>query len=200
MSNQTKQRDYLFDNYKAFLILLVVIGHFIEPAYNNNTLLYTLKWLIFSFHMPAFIFISGYFSKRELPFLTLVRKLLVPYVIYELCYYFMYTELLHKDTGLYFLRPKFSLWYIIVEQIIRRCEIFSVNWDLHKDTGLYLLRPKFSLWYIMALFIWSAKLRDKRPVKIHSRKEEWIKDQNSWNAQEIIRHIRTSDQKSGDNR
>ena len=28
MSNQTKQRDYLFDNYKAFLILLVVIGHF----------------------------------------------------------------------------------------------------------------------------------------------------------------------------
>lgn len=46
MSNQTKQRDYLFDNYKAFLILLVVIGHFIEPAYNNNTLLYTLKWLI----------------------------------------------------------------------------------------------------------------------------------------------------------
>ena len=86
MSNQTKQRDYLFDNYKAFLILLVVIGHFIEPAYNNNTLLYTLKWLIFSFHMPAFIFISGYFSKRELPFLTLVRKLLVPYVIYELCY------------------------------------------------------------------------------------------------------------------
>ena len=36
MSNQTKQRDYLFDNYKAFLILLVVIGHFIEPAYNNT--------------------------------------------------------------------------------------------------------------------------------------------------------------------
>ena len=47
------------------------------------------------------------------PFLILVRKLLVPYVIYELCYYFMYTELLHKDTGLYLLRPKFSLWYIM---------------------------------------------------------------------------------------
>lgn len=84
MSNQTKQRDYLFDNYKALLIILVVIGHFIEPAYKNNTLLYTLKWLIFSFHMPAFIFISGYFSKRELSFGTLVRKLAVPYVIYEL--------------------------------------------------------------------------------------------------------------------
>lgn len=113
MSNKTKQRDYLFDNYKALLIILVVIGHFIEPAYKNNTLLYTLKWVIFSFHMPAFIFISGYFSKRELPFLTLVRKLAVPYVIYEFIYYFMYTELLHQDTGLYLLQPKFSLWYIM---------------------------------------------------------------------------------------
>lgn len=113
MSTQSKQRDYLFDNYKALLIILVVVGHFIEPAYKNNTLLYTLKWLIFSFHMPAFIFISGYFSKRELPFGTLVRKLAVPYVIYELLYYFMYTELLHKDTGLYLWLPKFSLWYIL---------------------------------------------------------------------------------------
>lgn len=113
MSTQGKQRDYLFDNYKALLIVLVVIGHFIEPAYKNNILLYTLKWLIFSFHMPAFIFISGYFSKRDLSFGTLVRKLAVPYVIYELLYYFMYTELLQKDTGLYLLLPKFSLWYIL---------------------------------------------------------------------------------------
>lgn len=96
MSNQTKQRDYLFDNYKALLIILVVIGHFIEPAYKNNTLLYTLKWLIFSFHMPAFIFISGYFSKRELSFGTLVRKLAVPYVIYELLYLFR-TPLVEND-------------------------------------------------------------------------------------------------------
>ena len=26
------QREYLFDNYKVLLILLVVIGHFIEPS------------------------------------------------------------------------------------------------------------------------------------------------------------------------
>ena len=66
METVKKQRDYLYDNYKAFLIFLVVIGHFIEPAYTNHEFLYTLKWFIFAFHMPAFIFISGYFSKREL--------------------------------------------------------------------------------------------------------------------------------------
>ena len=65
-TSAAKQRDYLFDNYKALLIVLVVMGHFIEPCYRNNEFLYTLKWLIVSFHMPAFIFISGYFSSLEL--------------------------------------------------------------------------------------------------------------------------------------
>ena len=55
-----KERDYLFDNYKAFLIVLVVVGHFIEVASDDNVVMETTKWIIFSFHMPAFVFISGY--------------------------------------------------------------------------------------------------------------------------------------------
>lgn len=113
METVKKQRDYLYDNYKAFLIFLVVIGHFIEPAYTNHEFLYTLKWFIFAFHMPAFIFISGYFSKRELPFKDLVCKLAVPYLVYEVIYYLLYTVFLHKPATLDFLCPKFSLWYIL---------------------------------------------------------------------------------------
>lgn len=113
MSAQAKTRDYLFDNYKAFLIVLVVTGHFIEPCYDNNSLLYTLKWFIFSFHMPAFIFISGYFSKRELPLSVLVKKLLVPYLVYQFFYYLLYTALLEKETAYNPLLPKFSLWYLL---------------------------------------------------------------------------------------
>ena len=44
MSQTIKERDYLFDNYKAFLIILVVIGHFIQPCYKNNAFLYDLKY------------------------------------------------------------------------------------------------------------------------------------------------------------
>ena len=36
--------------------------------------------------MPAFIFISGYFSKRELPLSVSIRKLAVPYLVYEVIY------------------------------------------------------------------------------------------------------------------
>lgn len=113
MRSQTSGRDFLFDNYKAFLIILVIISHFTDSNYMNNSFLYTLKWLIVSFHMPAFVYISGYFSKREHSFLTLVQKLLVPYFVYECVYYFLYTLILHKETGFYFLYPKFSLWYLL---------------------------------------------------------------------------------------
>lgn len=109
----TKPRDYLFDNCKAFLILMVVLGHFTEGSYQQTEFLYTLKWLIVSFHMPAFIFISGYFSKRELSAGALIRKLGIPYLIYEVIYYLLYTLVLHRPTTLALLFPKFSLWYIL---------------------------------------------------------------------------------------
>lgn len=107
-----KTRDYLFDNYKAFLIFLVVTAHFIGPSARENSFLYVLKWLIVSFHMPAFIFISGYFSKRTPSFRSLLQKLAIPYLIYELFYYALYL-ILGKETSLELLRPKFTLWYLM---------------------------------------------------------------------------------------
>ena len=113
MGTESKTRDYLFDNYKVFLIFLVVTGHFIGPSVSDNTFLLLLKWVIVSFHMPAFIFISGYFAKKELPVFTIVKKLAVPYIAYEIIYYLWYVFIVHKDTGLRLLKPKFTLWYLL---------------------------------------------------------------------------------------
>lgn len=113
MNTSAPRRDFLFDNYKAILIILVIIGHFTDLNYENNLFLYQLKWLISSFHMPAFIYISGYFSKRQHSLAELVQKLLIPYIVYECIYYLLYTFILHRPTGLYLLYPKFSLWYIL---------------------------------------------------------------------------------------
>lgn len=113
MNTSTSRRDFLFDNYKAILIILVIIGHFTDLNYENNLFLYHMKWLISCFHMPAFIYISGYFSKRQHSLAELVQKLLIPYIVYECIYYLLYTFILHRPTGLYLLYPKFSLWYIL---------------------------------------------------------------------------------------
>lgn len=113
MNTSAARRDFLFDNCKAILIVLVIIGHFTDLNYGNNAFLYHLKWLISAFHMPAFIYISGYFSKRLHSVAELAQKLLIPYVVYECVYYLLYTFILHRPTGLYLLYPKFSLWYIL---------------------------------------------------------------------------------------
>lgn len=109
-----RPREYLFDNCKALLILLVVIGHFVEPSseYSVNPFLYDLKWGIYSFHMPAFVFISGYFSKKKASLRKLLGTIVIPYFVYEIFYFLLYL-LLDKETGLYFSRPKFSLWYLM---------------------------------------------------------------------------------------
>ena len=113
MKMEKRQREYLFDNYKVLLIVLVVIGHFIEPCYDQNPFLYDLKWGIVAFHMPAFIFISGYFSKKIPSVKKLVGGLVIPYFVYEVVYYLLYTYVLDKETELYFTRPKFTLWYLL---------------------------------------------------------------------------------------
>lgn len=45
--------------------------------------------------------------------MILIRRLAVPYVIYEIIYYFLYTVFLHKSTELALLKPKFTLWYLL---------------------------------------------------------------------------------------
>ena len=58
-----KERDTYFDNLKFILILLVVVGHLIEP-FNDEAAMGAIYRFIYSFHMPLFIFAAGYFAKR----------------------------------------------------------------------------------------------------------------------------------------
>lgn len=54
-------REIKLDNFKGILIFLVVLGHIVGVSKEGveNIVNY-----IYSFHMPAFVFISGYFSKN----------------------------------------------------------------------------------------------------------------------------------------
>ena len=57
------ERNYKMDNIKAFLIFLVVLGHLLElvPGQKSEWLYY----VIYTFHMPAFVYITGYFSRPD---------------------------------------------------------------------------------------------------------------------------------------
>ena len=56
-----RQRDYKMDNIRFFLIFCVLLGHFLElfvGAFSSD-----LYKIIYSFHMPAFLFLTGFFAR-----------------------------------------------------------------------------------------------------------------------------------------
>ncbi len=59
-----KSRIYKYDNVKALLIFLVVIGHMTTDYVSDNAMVRWITLWIYSFHMPAFIFVSGLVHKQ----------------------------------------------------------------------------------------------------------------------------------------
>lgn len=53
-----------WDNLKSGLIYFVVLGHFVQIMKCDSAFLRGLQFFIYTFHMPAFLFVSGLFSKR----------------------------------------------------------------------------------------------------------------------------------------
>lgn len=62
MKGSERARDYFIDNLKAVLIVLVIIGHF-SMKYDWVPAVERLGKLIYTFHMPCFVFVSGYLAK-----------------------------------------------------------------------------------------------------------------------------------------
>lgn len=56
-------RDYRWDNIKFLLIMLVVIGHFLDPFKEEIHWMKTLWLCIYMLHMPAFLLTAGMFAK-----------------------------------------------------------------------------------------------------------------------------------------
>ncbi|MED4203987.1 acyltransferase family protein [Neobacillus mesonae] len=116
MASQSRRSKY-FDNAKFILIFLVVFGHVISPLKEKDGLLFTLYTFIYLFHMPAFIFISGYFSKgfgKKGYIQKTVKKILLPYVIFQLLYsvYYYFSgkeETFHFDL----FQPHWTMWFLL---------------------------------------------------------------------------------------
>lgn len=120
------KRYAYFDNAKLVLIFLVVFGHAIQPFTTESPLIHTLYIWIYTFHMPAFIFLAGFFAKGEGSFsyiAKLAKKLLIPYIIFQGLYtgyyfiigrdYWMTEHLFHPHWSLWFLLSLF-FWHLLL--------------------------------------------------------------------------------------
>lgn len=66
MSNPSKERNVAFDAAKALAILLVLWGHTIQYCGHPTMTKGTVYTLIYTFHMPLFMMVAGFFSKSSL--------------------------------------------------------------------------------------------------------------------------------------
>ncbi|GEN30081.1 fucose 4-O-acetylase-like acetyltransferase [Cerasibacillus quisquiliarum] len=110
------KRYAYFDNAKLLLIFLVVFGHMIQPFTNDVSGVNTIYTWIYTFHMPAFIFLAGFFAKgsgNKAYILKLAKKLLIPYIIFQVIYTGYYF-LIGKDDWLVdsIFYPHWSLWFL----------------------------------------------------------------------------------------
>ncbi|MGK5496438.1 acyltransferase family protein [Streptomyces sp. URMC 125] len=114
---QAKQRDPYFDNAKFLAIVLVVIGHAWAPMTGDSRIMQALYGFVYVFHMPAFVLISGYFSRsfdmRPKQLKRLVTTVVVPYVVFEAAYTVFKRTGDAPEHALSLLDPWFLTWFLV---------------------------------------------------------------------------------------
>ena len=107
----TAKRDATLDGIKFVLICLVTIGHSVETSKSVNEVSCILYSVIYSFHMPLFVLLSGYFSKN-LDLIKIKRQsleLLETYLVMTIAI----GLLLDKNPLHVIFYPSPSCWYLL---------------------------------------------------------------------------------------
>ncbi|MEU6197419.1 acyltransferase family protein [Streptomyces sp. NPDC047061] len=111
------ERDAFFDNAKYLAIALVAMGHSWEPLKGDSRVLEAVYCVVYAFHMPAFIIVSGYFSRnfdmRPDRLKRLVTGVVVPYVLFETAYS-LFQRFVVGDPGqdISLLDPWYLTWFL----------------------------------------------------------------------------------------
>lgn len=114
--DRAAQHNIILDNAKFILIFLVIFGHCLEPFIDRHKIIKAIYLVIYSFHMPAFVMISGMLS-RKLASTALTKKLikglLLPFLVFTLIY-----EALHfaafggASKYILSIQPYWILWFL----------------------------------------------------------------------------------------
>lgn len=121
-----RRRLYNIDMVKGFLIIFIILGHYI-PGEIKDTL---PRYIIYSFHMPIFIAVSGFLVNRsvliDLSFSEVVKKYFPRVLISWGIAVLVYTTItkFNRLSGLNskellilyakaFIKPYYHLWYIL---------------------------------------------------------------------------------------
>lgn len=132
MTMTAKTRDQRLDIAKGIAIILVVVGHTLQARYSNFDDVLGFR-VIYSFHMPLFIFLSGAvaslwfnpndvaLSMRDFSRVTGIRiknafiRLVIPFISWALIAGFVLQDTFHplQIVIAAFRRPDSALWFLL---------------------------------------------------------------------------------------
>jgi fucose 4-O-acetylase-like acetyltransferase len=114
---QHPARDPWLDNTRFALIVLVVLGHCLEPLLDESPLFATTYRFIYLFHIPAFAFLSGAVARADAGahlLRNVVFRLLLPYLAFQAIYSLAAQWPAWPDRGpAGVATPYWLLWYLL---------------------------------------------------------------------------------------
>lgn len=126
------QRVIWADSLKGTLILLVILGHAIQSTLGSDCDSNHFWNLIYSFHMPAFMAVSGWLAysgiSKDIEYTKVVKRralqLLIPYLVWTIVSFLMKGEYTLLHAGEMLLYPDRSFWFLWV--LFWICVIFNL--------------------------------------------------------------------------
>lgn len=90
----------------------VIFGHLLESVGGG----YNLYKVIYSFHMPMFLFLNGWLAPRNYASKKTMFKLIYPYVLFQILYQLFNTYVINDEYvefSVQFSTPYWLLWYLL---------------------------------------------------------------------------------------
>ncbi|MEG0829186.1 MAG: hypothetical protein RSD88_00995 [Anaerovoracaceae bacterium] len=146
---QAKERSYFFDTFRGLLIWTIPISHFtmVGGHYTSDSFGGVVYITINVFVMQAFVFLSGYFSKKpDRARQTAFKTFLFPYILLVPFFYGV-RYLINGGAHLTWVDPPLALWYLVALFLYR---YFLV--DMVKSK--YILQITIIVYLIAGLIPW----------------------------------------------
>ena len=134
-TKEKHNRDYSLDNLRGMLIFSVIFAHLLEistPFLGVNFIYRT----IYSFHMPLFLYLFGYFVKYNPK--RIVFHWVIPYVVFQTLYIAFCRVVLHSNSIFQYTTPYWLLWYMVA------CIIYQLLLPIYKENNrVFILGTAF---------------------------------------------------------
>lgn len=126
--------ETFFLNLRFMLIITVFAGNAIEPLINKMSGIHGLYMWIFSFHMPLFVLVTGYFARKSLAGTTGRKMLLqigLQYLIFQSLYSALDVSLFHVSNIQHSIfAPYLLLWFLASHACWRLLMLGMSRWSI----------------------------------------------------------------------